>query len=65
LSLDRPRLSINERVQPGKQGYRNAQQQAQAYESHSHDQVQGCDRKPRPRIFPLRVTTKVLTFSIS
>jgi hypothetical protein len=51
LRLDRQRLSIDERVQPGKQGYRNAQQQAQAYESQSHDQVQACDRKGWPRIF--------------
>ena len=38
-------------MQPGNQGYRNAQQQAQAHERQCHDQVQGCERKPRPRIF--------------
>jgi hypothetical protein len=55
--LDRDHLSIDERVQPGKQRYINAQQ-AQAYESQSHDQ--GCDCKPRPRIFRRRPSRRRL-----
>jgi hypothetical protein len=46
LPLDRQRLSIDERMQPGKQGYRNAQQEAQAYESQSHDQFRDATASP-------------------
>jgi hypothetical protein len=65
LPLDGRRLSIDERVQPGQQRYSNAQQQAQAYESQTHDQGSGMRLQAPATDFPSRATTKVLTFFVS
>ena len=50
LSDRRPFL-VYKRLKPGKHRYRNAHQQAQGDKEQSDHQIQGRDRKSRPRIF--------------